>query len=324
MRVQATDYFKVKGVTPLELNFIPDVGFQFDVTKERYEVLRGNNQYGVCFVTKVEPKKIKKGKAQNKIAVIIPNHNYAEWLPKCINSILNQTYKNFEIIFVDDVSTDNSVDVAKRLLKKPHKVIELKQQRYTGGARNEGYLAMSKDVDYVFCIDSDDWLLTDTAFEEINELLKNAPDVVFMGVTYHSNGTDTEMQKPLYKTKYDALKGWSGNGKVVRKELATRQECLYSEGTLKEDKNQHCKICIYMQDFLCIDKPFYVWNRDNRKSVTTVREKIKWGTSTIRHLADTKELYLTVKGQDAIVDKYMEERLEQIEKEIKAGGDRQF
>lgn len=328
MYVKATSKFKEKGVFPVELDFVPDEGYIFEVTEARFKTLSGANKYKLKFVEEVKTppakKKKKKGKKENKFAIIVPNRNYADWIEKCLNSILNQTYKNFEIVFVDDCSSDDSVQIAKKLLKKPHKVIQLKQQRFTGGARNEGYLNMSKDVDYVLCIDSDDWLLTDTALEEMNELLIDAPDVLFFGITEHVHGQDHDFRIPRYKDKYEALRGWSGCGKVIRKALATRQECLYHEGTLKEDKNQHCRICIWMDDFVCLEKPYYVWNRDNTKSVTTVREKVQWGTSTIRHWADTEELYLTVKGKDHIIDSYMEERLQKIKQEIRRGGDRQF
>ena len=53
-----------------------------------------------------------------KIGIIIPNYNYEHTIEKCLTSILNQTYKNFEIIFVDDMSTDNSVEIAKKTYVK--------------------------------------------------------------------------------------------------------------------------------------------------------------------------------------------------------------
>lgn len=263
-------------------------------------------------------------KKDYKIGIMIPNYNYENLLKKSINSVLNQTYTNYEIVFVDDVSTDGSVKLAKKLLKSPHKVVKLKQKRYNGGARNEAYLHFSEDVDYVFNLDSDDWLLDNTALEDINNKLQNYPDVLFLGLSEYKNGVVQVNDIPDYKDRYDAIAGWSGCGKVIKKSLATRQECLYNEGTLKEDKNQHCKICIYMQDFNILERPVYVWNRDNMKSVTHLRDNIFWKTSTIRHYADAMELYLNVKGEDKRIDDFLEYRLNLCENEIKTGGDRQW
>ena len=264
-------------------------------------------------------------KKEFKIGIIIPNFNYEHTIEKCLTSVLNQTYKNFEIIFIDDVSTDNSVNIAKRLLKAPHKVVELKQKRLNGGARNEGYLHLSDDVDYVYYIDSDDWLYDKSALDKINNKLQSEPDVLFVGMAAFKNNRLNPCFIPQYKDKYDAIAGWSGScGKVIKKSLATRQECLYNEGTLKEDKNQHCKICIYMDTFKLLKEPIYVWNQQNSKSVTTIREKIVWGTSTIRHYADTKQLYLSVKGKDPKIDSFLESRLQQCENELRTGGDKQW
>ena len=264
-------------------------------------------------------------KKDYKIGIIVPNYNYEHTIEKCLKSILNQSYKNYEIIFVDDVSTDKSVEIAKSLLKPPHKVIELKQKRLNGGARNEAYLHLSDDVDYVYYVDSDDWLYDEHALEKINIKLQTYPDVVFVGMAQWKNNKLSKCFTPEYKSKYDAIKGWSGScGKVIKKSLATRQECLYNEGTLKEDKNQHCKICIYMNTFKLLKDPIYVWNQMNTKSVTTIREKIVWGTSTIRHYADTMQLALSVKGKDALIDRYLEERLRMTKQEIDSGGDKQW
>ena len=278
-------------------------------------------------------------KKDYKIGIIVPNYNYEHTIEKCLTSIFDQTYKNYEIIFVDDMSTDNSVKIAqdtylKWLVKNGDKeedydklkIIQLKQKRLNGGARNEAYLHLSDDVDYVYYIDSDDWLYNENALEDINNKLQTRPDVLFVGLADYKNGKTSIVDIPNYKDKYDAIAGWSGScGKVIKKALATRQECLYNEGTLKEDKNQHCKICIYMKDFQILKKPIYVWNKENHKSVTTLREKnIMWTVSTIRHYADTMELYLREKGKDERIDKFLEGRLELTKKELESGGDRQW
>ena len=273
-------------------------------------------------------------KTNYKIGIIIPNCNYAHTIEKCLTSIFNQTYTNYEIIFIDDCSSDNSVEIVKKLYSDlllsdgefgNLKIIQLKQKRLNGGARNEAYLHLSDDVDYVWYVDSDDWLYDDKVLEKINDRLQDKPDVLFIGLAQFKEGKTTTTFIPTYKDKYEAIKGWSGScGKVIKKRLATRQECLYNEGTLKEDKNHHCKICIYMNSFKLIKQPLYVWNRENTKSVTTIREKVVWGTSTIRHYADCKQLYLSEKGKDEKIDEYLEERLEKCKAEIMSGGDRQW
>jgi hypothetical protein len=68
----------------------------------------------------------------------------------------------------------------------------------------------------------------------------------------------------------------------------------------------------------------YVWNQDNHKSITKIREKVFWGTSTIRHYADTIQLALSVKGKDYKIDQILYERIQKCKKEIQEGGDRQF
>ena len=268
-------------------------------------------------------------KVEYKIGIIIPNYNYDHTIAKCLDSILEQTYTNYEIIVIDDMSTDSSVDIIKDYQKRYSdkiKLVELKQKRLNGGARNEGYLHLSDDVDYVYYLDSDDWLYDENALEEINNRLQSKPDVLFVGIADYKKGETKICDIPNYKDRYEAIQGWSGScGKVIKKSLATRQECLYNEGTLKEDRNQHCRICIYMNDFALLKKPVYVWNKENHKSVTTIRTKnIKWETSTIRHYADTLELAMSVKGRDSKIDRYLEKRVEDTRREMLSGGDKQW
>lgn len=63
-----------------------------------------------------------------KVSVLIINHNNAKFIPKCINSIINQTYSNYEIIFFDDNSNDESLKVIKKFYKKKF-FINFKQKK---------------------------------------------------------------------------------------------------------------------------------------------------------------------------------------------------
>ena len=79
-----------------------------------------------------------------------------------------------------------------------------------------------------------------------------------------------------------------------------------------------------MNSFKLLQEPVYVWNQSNHKSVTTIRDKEIWGTSTIRHYADTLQLYLTEKGKDPIIDRYLKERVDKTKLEMEQGGDKQW
>lgn len=260
-------------------------------------------------------------KRDYKIGIIIPNYNYGEWISKCLNSLVNQTYKNFEIIFIDDMSTDNSVEIAESYKDKLDiKVVRLRQKRYNGGARNEGYLYLSEDTEYVWYIDSDDWI-TANALELINDNLQGSPDVLFVGLKVEQNGIERGYYVQRYYNRYEAIEGWSGSsGKVIKKELATSQ--LYQEGTLKEDRTQHYKICLNMKSFKCLDEMIYIWNKNNTKSVTTERNA-KWKSDTIRNYADAVEMYELYKGKDVKMDKILMNRVVNCKNEIDTNGDSQ-
>jgi len=97
---------------------------------------------------------------QDKISVIIPVYNAAKYLPKCIDSVLNQTYKNLEIILVDDGSTDESGKISDKYSYKDNRVIVIhKENGGTSDARNKGIKAATGK--YIGFIDSDDYIETD-------------------------------------------------------------------------------------------------------------------------------------------------------------------
>ena len=92
-----------------------------------------------------------------KISVIIPVYNVEKWLNKCVDSILSQSYENFEVILVNDGSTDKSKDICDQYLKEDNrvKVFDILNSGQSV-ARNIG-LKEAKG-DYILFIDSDDYI----------------------------------------------------------------------------------------------------------------------------------------------------------------------
>ena len=94
---------------------------------------------------------------ENLISVILPIYNVSDYLDRCMKSIINQTYKNIEIIMVDDGSTDNSALKCDEYKKKDDRVVVFhKENGGLSDARNYGIKRASGD--YITCVDSDDFV----------------------------------------------------------------------------------------------------------------------------------------------------------------------
>lgn len=112
------------------------------------------------------------------ISIIVPVYNTENYLEKCLLSLVNQTYKNIEIIIIDDGSPDNSMNIIQKFVLADNraKVISQKNQGLSG-ARNTGI--NNANGDYIMFIDSDDWIEIDTCEKAINASEKYNADVVF-------------------------------------------------------------------------------------------------------------------------------------------------
>lgn len=92
-----------------------------------------------------------------KVSVIVPVYNVAEFLPKCVSSLLAQIYEDYEIILVDDGSTDNSGELCDVYAREQEKISVIHQQNQgLGGARNTGIAACGGE--YLLFVDSDDYV----------------------------------------------------------------------------------------------------------------------------------------------------------------------
>lgn len=113
-----------------------------------------------------------------KISVIIPVYNVEKYLNKCIESVINQTYKELEIILVDDGSPDNCPQMCDDWAKKDNRIKVIhKKNGGLSDARNAGLDIATSE--YVYFIDSDDYII-DSAIEELfNVLIDNKCDIAF-------------------------------------------------------------------------------------------------------------------------------------------------
>ena len=115
-----------------------------------------------------------------KFSVIVPLYNKANYIKKTITSILNQTYFNFEIIIIDDGSTDNSLEVVREI-KDSRIHIFSKTNGGVSAARNYGIIKAK--FPYIAFIDADDWWHP-YFLERIKELIETYPDAKMFGTSF--------------------------------------------------------------------------------------------------------------------------------------------
>ncbi len=111
-----------------------------------------------------------------KLSVIVPVYNTGKYLEKCLNSLVNQTLKNIEIIIVDDGSTDNSKSIIKKYSKKYDNITPY-YLKNGGVSRARNYGIKKAKGKYITFLDSDDYIDLNL-YEKMYSKTKNNPDVV--------------------------------------------------------------------------------------------------------------------------------------------------
>lgn len=146
------------------------------------------------------------------IDVLIPVYNCEKYIKKCLNSILNQTYKNLRIIAVDDGSKDNSLNILKDFSKK-YKNIEVYQKENEGSiSKTRNFLISKIKSNYFAFIDSDDYC-EPTYFEELMNLM----------TTYKTDITICKMKRHSEKKNLDFSKI---NKKCNNVYIMNNEECI--------------------------------------------------------------------------------------------------
>jgi len=111
-----------------------------------------------------------------KVTVIIPTYNMAKYLPEAIESVLNQTYKDFEIIVLDDGSTDDSKEIVKKYIDQSRNNIRYIYQENQGVVKARNKAIMNARGEFIAFLDADDKFYANRLEEEIKVIEKH-PDI---------------------------------------------------------------------------------------------------------------------------------------------------
>ena len=223
-----------------------------------------------------------------KFSVILPIYNVEKYLPACINSILEQTFKDYEIILVDDGSKDSSGSICDDYKKRFERIKVI--HKPNGGqsdARNVGLKEATGS--YIFFVDSDDYLIDNNVLKRLSDKIEmSSPDVIaFKSIKwFESTGKTTTCswdlevsanavepyQKYLELIDKDAYfnSPWS---KVVRRSLLVNNNIEFEKGLLGEDNDWYYKVVEHIQSLELINEPLYVYRQRAGSTTKTYTNK---------------------------------------------------
>lgn len=175
--------------------------------------------------------------SQLLVSVIIPNYNYGRYLSEAIDSVLEQTYSNIEIIVVDDGSTDNSIEILAKYEIKGVKVIQ-QTNRGVGAARNTG--ATESKGEYIAFLDADD-IWNHTKIEKQLKVFTGDIGLVTCGMReFESSSNKTLAYLMSNKTNWNALDTLFFNYPVVSgSAILVRRSTYDAVGGFDERKEMH-------------------------------------------------------------------------------------
>lgn len=231
-----------------------------------------------------------------KISVIIPVYKVEKYLKRCVESVVNQTYKNIEIILVNDGSPDKCGEICDEYARIDSRIKVIhKENGGLSSARNSGLDIASGD--YIMFVDSDDWL-SEVSLEQLNEYIDMDYDIINFKFSFVKENSKELIEtnnniKDSYEcdliTYIDKLFSGELNffiwNKLYKKNLF--DEVRFPEGRNYEDLATIYKLYFNAKSIIVTDYTLYYYWLGNSNSITS--------NSTVKNMRDyllsTKEIY---------------------------------
>lgn len=209
----------------------------------------------------LKPNDIEMPAEKAKVSIIIPTYNRSHLLLRSVQSILNQTYKEFEIIIVDDGSIDNTEEVIKTIRDPRIKYIKNLENKGACAARNTGIKAAK--YEYIAFQDSDDEWCPEKLEKQMECFKKAAPNVgvVYTGFQRIKNDIKTYIPSPSIPKRSGNIHEILLNGNFVTTQVAiVKKECFDKVGMFDErlPRLQDWELWIRVSKYYCfefIDEP---------------------------------------------------------------------
>ena len=211
------------------------------------------------------------------ISIVVPIYNVENYLRQCLDSISEQTYKNFECILVNDGSTDSSQQIAEEYLVDSRFKLINQSNKGLSGARNTGISHIREESTFISFVDSDDYIYPDF-LETLIEHIEDDVDIIEGMIEYFNDEIKVDnvfhnFEKQILTTKDDKLRKLTLNElrvsvfpKLFRKSLLT--EDFFPEGWIFEDLAVVPELVSHSRKWIKLPKVIYGY-RIRPNSITT-------------------------------------------------------
>lgn len=256
-----------------------------------------------------------------RFTVAISAYNVEEYIDRSIKSVLNQTFKNYELIVVDDCSTDNTFKEIKKYSKNKVRIYTTKHN--TGTAAGPRNIALNyANGEYIIFLDGDDTLYDSTTLENIDKVIgENVPDIAFFGFEDIGQGNKSRISNKENSTKVARLicdLTFSVSSRCWRKEFIEKNNMRFIEGMYYEDELFCLKGTILSQNTIYGELKIFKYFRNRSGSVMS-SPSIKKCSDWYRMLAEVTDLYeITPDEYKCYLLSFIENENESIPKRIKA------
>lgn len=220
-----------------------------------------------------------------RFTIIVPVYNASMYLSQCLDSLCEQLFQDFEVIMVDDGSTDKSVSICQRYCAEDARFRLVSHQRNKGAsaARNTGVAQASGE--YLLFLDNDDWWDGDVALSIVDRALRdwNDPDILCfpLGEFYEGDAAPRKKTSRLVRdcgpsAGYRAvalaliqqgLYYSSASAKAVKREVVERHSLRFDEGLRHNEDSEWSRQLLLASDSIgWLDESFYVYRRNSAVS----------------------------------------------------------
>ena len=177
---------------------------------------------------------------EDLISVIVPCYNVEKYVSMCIESLINQTYSNLEIILVDDCGTDNTAKILREYVKKDKRIKLIKNEKNSGLSFSRNVGLKEANGNYIGFIDSDDYVSLDFYEKLMQSIKKNHSQVAICDMKIVYEETNEEQLSKCYTGNKFSLINVINNGlaasacnKLFKKEIISKYE--FEVGKVNED-----------------------------------------------------------------------------------------